>query len=83
VLSVNNSGALVAPVSFEVGTMKVLILRDTVCGHVPVFAGDVVEASDSDARILIMANKAVESVGDEGAKPKVRTRKQATDDAGE
>jgi hypothetical protein len=78
----DNSGALVAPVSFEGNRMKLLILRDTVCGHVPVFAGSVIEASESDARILIMANKAVESVGDEESKPKIRTRKRA-DDSGE
>lgn len=59
--------------------MKVLILRDTICGGVPVFAGDVVEASNSDARILIMANKAVESAGDQSATPKVRTRKKTSD----
>lgn len=63
--------------------MKVLILRDTVCGRVPVFAGSVIEASETDARILIMANKAVESVGDEASEPKTRTRKKkAGDDAG-
>ena len=58
--------------------MKVLILRDTVCGGVPVFAGDVVDASERDARILIMANKAVESAGESSA-PKTRTRKKASE----
>jgi len=77
-----NSGALVAP-GFSTGArMKILIMRDTVCGHVPVFAGSVIDASESDARILIMAGKAVESTGDEESKPKIRTRKRA-DDSGE
>lgn len=80
-LGVSNSGVLVAPVSSEVTTMKLLILRDTVCGHVPVFAGNAIEASESDARILIMANKAVESTGDAESAPKVRTRKK--DESGE
>jgi len=55
--------------------MKLLILRDTVCGGVPVFAGTVIEASDRDGRILIMANKATESAGDDTPAPKIRTRK--------
>ena len=84
-LSSDNSGALVAPVSFKESKMKVLILRDTVCGHVPVFAGSVIEASETDARILMMCGKAVESSGDEGEKPKIRTRKKSVvaNDAGE
>lgn len=81
-LLTDNSGAIVAPEVFKGGTMKILIMRDTVCGHVPVFAGSVIEASESDARILIMAGKAVVSAGDEESKPKIRTRKKA-DDSGE
>ena len=38
--------------------MKILILRDTVCGGVPVTAGSVVDASGKDARILITMRKA-------------------------
>lgn len=81
-LLTDNSGAIVAPEVFKGGTMKILIMRDTVCGHVPVFAGSVIEASESDARILIMAGKAVVSACDEESKPKIRTRKKA-DDSGE
>lgn len=81
-LLTDNSGAIVAPEVFKGETMKILIMRDTVCGHVPVFAGSVIEASESDARILIMAGKAVASTGDEESKPKIRTRKKA-DDSGE
>lgn len=81
-LLTDNSGAIVAPEVFKGGTMKILIMRDTVCGHVPVFAGSVIEASESGARILIMSRKAVESTGDEESKPKIRTRKKA-DDSGE
>ena len=38
--------------------MKILIIRDTVCGGVSVFAGDKVDASDADARTLIAYSKA-------------------------
>jgi hypothetical protein len=83
-MGTDNAGALMAPVFFEAGKMKILILRDTVCGLVPVFAGSVVEASERDARILMMAGKASEFNGDTDAKPKTRTRKkQDGDDAGE
>lgn len=59
-LDVSNSGALCVPVSIPTGeTMKIQIIRNTVCGGEAVSVGDVVNASDSDARILINSGKAV------------------------
>lgn len=40
--------------------MRIMIIRDTVCGGVPVFAGDVITATPADARTLIAYRKAVE-----------------------
>ena len=39
--------------------MKIEIKRATVCGGVPVSVGDIVEASDTDARVLIALGKAI------------------------
>lgn len=39
--------------------MRVLILRNTVCGGVAVDAGSIVEASEQDALILMRMGKAV------------------------
>jgi len=82
----NTGAALVASVfsTLEGEKMKVLILRDTVCGGVPVFAGSVVEASESDARILVMAHKAEIFSGEQASAPKTRTRKKGgADDVSE
>lgn len=74
----NTGAALVAPVSLqEERTMKILIMRDTVCGGVPVYAGQVVEATERDGRICVMANKARiwNTEADVLAAPKIKTRK--------
>jgi hypothetical protein len=75
-LEVINSGALCVPVSIEGNDiMKIHITRNTICGGIAVTVGDVVDASESDARILISNGKAFK-VED---KPKAKKK----DDAGE
>ena len=61
VLMTTNGGAsLVASRHFSNGeNMKIEIKRATVCGGVPVSVGDIVEASDTDARVLIALGKAI------------------------
>ena len=39
--------------------VKILILKNTVCGGVPVSRGDMVPASEADARLLVAMKKAV------------------------
>lgn len=47
--------------------MRILILRNTICGGQPVFEGQVVDADEEDARLLIQMKKAkiAPSAGDE------------------
>lgn len=59
-LVLSTTGASTAP-EFKTGaTMKIRIRRDTVCGGERVKTGDVVDASSSDARYLIVRGKAEE-----------------------
>lgn len=59
-LTKTKSGALIAgaPDPTRIETMKIEILRSTVCGGRPVSKGDVVEASQQDANTLITMHKA-------------------------
>lgn len=49
--------------------MRILITRPTVCGGVFVDQGSVVDASDSDARVLIGLDKAVPAPSERGIVP--------------
>lgn len=55
--------------------MKVKILRDTVADGRDVYAGDVYDISDSDARLLIRMGKALAEEGGEEAKGGILTTK--------
>lgn len=49
--------------------MKILILKNTICGGTAVEVGDIVEASSADARLLIAMHKAVKAI----AQPAIET----------
>ena len=76
-LTVENSGALVAPVTSKGKTMKVEITRGTIVEGERVNAGGVVDVPDHVANTLIASGKAQEAT----EKPKAkRGRKPKSDD---
>jgi len=71
-------------------TIKITILKDTVCGSRPVTKGAVVDAGAADARLLIALKKARETRASElqeegtpaGSKPPAETKSPETGEGG-
>ena len=76
-ISTKTAGAFVAPVGGNEEMVKIKILQNTVCVGQKVRSGEVVETTESAARLLVNTGKAEPFVG-EAKKPAKKTVKTST-----